>query len=344
MQIAVISIRPDVLAETMAHFGHFMPWVDRWLVVTPEQSVRQFEIDGVETVLSDEEVTGLTAEQIHALDHTTRNTLIRGRLMSRDEIDDELLMSDDDYRPLKPVEPDAFRVDGRIRCHYFYDLDAWPGIDTTYDDGLHNTRELASYLGVGRLAYSSHMPHLVRSAHWREAWEIGARLLPDAPLDEWSVYFNIVRDRHPDDYAEPEPFRTLCWPEYPNEWPWWVRPEEYAFENFYPGLYLPGHLFDGIPTSIDPEHAERHSLEKIVRWASFDRRAARLDFPDDVANPWTDGSPMRKASFGVLRRLQQAYRYVSLDERRQITELQGTVARLEDELRRRRSRPSGDHW
>jgi hypothetical protein len=311
MQIAVISIRPDVFAETVAHVHHFMPWVDHWLVVTPERLVPDFErLDGVDTVLSDEEVTGLTFDQLQALDHASRNDLLRGRLMARDEVDDELLVSDDDYRPLKPVELDTFTVDGRIRCHYFYDLDAWPGLDTPYDDGLHNARELASYLGIGRLAYSSH----------------------------------IARDRHPDDYADPEPFRTLCWPQYPNEWQWWVRPYEYVFENFYPGLYLPGHLFDGIPTVIDPTHAERHSLEKIVRWASFDRHAARLEFPDDVVNPWTDGSPVRKVSFGVLRRLQQAYRYVSLDERRQITELQGTVARLEEELHRRGDRPSGARW
>jgi hypothetical protein len=261
--------------------------------------------------------------------------------MGHDAVDAELLMTDDDYRPLKPIPAEFFRVDGRDRCRYFYDLDAWPGMDTSYDEGLHNARELAAYLGTGRLAFSSHMPQLVRRDHWREAWEIGTRLMSDAPLCEWSVYFNIARDRHPEDFCEPEPFVTLCWPQYPNEWSWWVRPTEYAFENFYPGLYLPGHLFDGIPTALDPDHVERHSLEKIVRWAEFDRRAARLDFPDDVVNPWTEGSAVRRAGFGVLRRMQHAYRYLSLDQRKQITELQGTVARLEEELRRRADGSSG---
>src|SRR5262249_34022431 len=156
-----------------------------------------------------------------------------------------------------------------------------PGHDTAFDDGLHNLRELLSYVGTERLAYASHMPQLFRRDHWAEAYELASRTMPDVPLCEWGLYFNVARHLHPDDFCDPEPFRTLCWPEYPNEWPWWVRPSEYLFENFYPGLYRPGHLFDGIPTALDPDRVERHSLDKIVRWAEFDRRAARLDFPTD---------------------------------------------------------------
>jgi hypothetical protein len=342
MQIVVLSTRPAVLAETVAHVAHFLPWVDRWLVVTPDRVASDIDAGPAGTVLSDEDLTGLTPDRLGQLDHTTRNFVIRGALATHDLVDAEFVMSDDDYRPIKPTGPDDFRRDGRDRAHYFYDLDSWPGVDTTFDEGVHNTRELMAYLGAERLAYGSHMPQLFRKDHWAEAFEIAERAMPDRPLCEWSVYFNIARHRHPDDFCDPEPFRTLCWPEYANEWPWWVRPSDYAFENFYPGLYRPGHLFDGIPTALDAERAERHNLEKIVRWAEFDRRAARLDFPDDVANPWTGTSSLRRASFGVLRRVQQAYRYISLDQRRQITELRGTVARLEEELRRSGERPGGE--
>ena len=304
MQIAVISIRPDVLAETMAHVRHFMPWVDRWLVVTPDRLTSQFDLDGVTTVLSDEEVTGLTSDQLQGLDHASRDVLIRGRLMARDEVDDELLVSDDDYRPLKPVEADAFRADGRIRCHYFYDLDAWPGLDTPYDDGLHNTPRAASYLGIERPRLQ--LPHAAAGPRRRTGTRHGRSAHACSPTCRCAsgrVYFNVARDRHPDDYCDPEPFRTLCWPQYPNEWPWWVRPDEYVFENFYPGLYLPGHLFDGIPTSIDPEHVERHSLEKIVRWASFDRHAARPRLPRRHREPVDGRLPDAQ---GELRRVAPA--------------------------------------
>jgi hypothetical protein len=107
-----------------------------------------------------------------------------------------------------------------------------------------------------------------------------------------------------------------------------------VFENFYPQLYEPGHLFAGLPTALDPDGAERTNVEKSLRWSRFGRRSARLEFPDGVANPWTAGSPLRKAGFGVLRRLQHAFDYVALDQRTRTTELQGRVARLEEDLRR----------
>ena len=46
--------------------------------------------------------------------------------------------------------------------------------------------------------------------------------------------------------------------------------------------------------------------------------------------------PVTKGAFGMLRRFRQAYDYVSREDRARITELNGTVARLEDEVRRLR--------
>jgi hypothetical protein len=335
MQLVTLSTRPEVLAETWAHVRQFMGWVDELVVVTPKALAPRFAIDGA-TVLSDEDVTALSTGQLSALDHTERNFTIRGGLGTRAEIDDVFLMSDDDYRPLKPVHPDLFLDGDRHRGFYFYDLDAWPGDSTTFDAGQHHTRELLGYLGYERLAYASHMPQIIRKAHLAEAWELADRLSPTRCLCEWAWYFNVARALHPGDYAEPQPFRTLCWPQYPNEWPWWIRPAEYVFENFYPELYLPGHLFAGLPTAVDPDGAQRHNVEKILRWSELGRRTARLDFPADVANPWTQQSVLRRLAFGLLRPLRKAYDYVSMPDRTRLTELSGTVARLEDDLRRTR--------
>ena len=340
MQIVILSTRPAVLTETWAHLQHFMPWADRALVICPESMAGQFALGGDASIVSDEVLTGLGTDTLRSMDHMSRNFTLRGALGVHDSLDEEFIMCDDDARPLKQVEPEFFRLEGRDRCYFFYDLDAWPGDETPFDTGQHNARELLAYLGHERLAYGSHMPQIIRKAYLAEAWEIARRLTTDAALDEWSLYFNIARHLHPADFCDPEPFRTLCWPQFPNEWPWWVRPPEYVFENHYPELYGAGRLFDGIPPSLDPVDAERHNVEKILRWAAFGRRSARLDFPDDVANPWTGSSPVRRASFGMLRRLQKAFAYVSLEQRARMTELQGAVARLEEEVRRL-NRPGG---
>jgi len=126
----------------------------------------------------------------------------------------------------------------------------------------------------------------------------------------------------------------MCWPRLPHEWPFWVRPEELVFENFYPDLYEAGQLFDGLPTALDPEHAERHAFEKMRRWYRFDLDAGRLRFPEDVTNPWlgeagTASGRARRLFFKALRPARRAYEYVALEERTRLAELAGAVDRLE---------------
>lgn len=337
MQLVTLSIRPEVFRESWAHIRHFMPWVDSALVVTPERLADRFEAADV-VVLSDEKVTDMTSAQLAALDHQSRNSALRRGLASRAEVDDVVLMSDDDSRPLKPVDRSLFvDPDGRHRLFYFYDLAAWPGRSTPFDEGQHATAEILGYLGCERLAYASHQPQIIRTAHLREVWKTLGRLTDSTLVCEWGTYGNIARHLHPDDFAEPEPYRTLGWPMFPGEWPFWVRPAEYVFENFYPHLYEPGGLFAGLPTGLDPERVERHSVEKILRWSSFGRRASALDFPDDVENPWIKRSPVRKATFAVLRRMRKAYDYLALEDRARLSELSGTVSRMAEETRHERN-------
>ena len=62
MQLVTLSTRPAVLAETWTHVHHFMPWIDELVVVAPERLRDGFRVDGAPlTVLSDEEVTGLSS-------------------------------------------------------------------------------------------------------------------------------------------------------------------------------------------------------------------------------------------------------------------------------------------
>ena len=146
---------------------------------------------------------------------------------------------------------------------------------------------------------------------------------------EWALYFNIAAALHPERFAPPRPFHTLGWPQFGAEWPWWVTPERYSFENFYPDMYEPGHLFGEWRSTIDPDSAARDNFAKILAWTRFRRAAERLDFPADTENPWTKSSPLRRATFSLLRPARKAYRYLNTEDRAQLAELAGAVARLE---------------
>ena len=342
MQIVYLSDRPEVLAETWAHVRHFMPWADRCVVSMPAAKVGAASANagtgaGADVVVvSDEDVTGLTHAELSALDHVRRNVTIRRALIERtDLVDDAFILSDDDYRPIRPVDRSFFGDEAGDIGYFSYDLAAWPGDSTDFDEAQHVTHQAMAYWAFPHLSYGAHMPQIMRKDLWTEAFARFDRLTDDPMVCEWTLYFNVGLATASDRFADPQPFQTLCWPQYANEWPWWVRPESFAFENFYPELYSEGHLFAGLPTSIDPETAERTNFEKLLRWSRFGQRSAALDFPDDIANPWTKDSSVRKATFGALRRLRKAYDYLSLEDRSAMVELSGTVARLEHELRLR---------
>lgn len=342
MQIVYLSDRPDVLAETWAHVRHFMPWIDHGVVSLPASRASacvddrfRDRLDGL-VVVTDEELTGLTQDELSVLDHVRRNVTIRRALIERtDLVEGAFVLSDDDYRPIRPVDREFFGDDCGDIGYFSYDLAVWPGDSTDFDEAQHVTHQAMAYLGFPHLSYGAHMPQLMRKDLWRSAFSRFDRLTDDPMVCEWTLYFNVGLATAAERFAEPRPFQTLCWPQYANEWPWWVRPASFAFENFYPELYSAGHLFSGLTTSIEPDTAERTNFEKLLRWSRFGQRSAALDFPADIANPWTQDSSVRKATFSALRRLRKAYDYLSLEDRSAMVELSGTVARLEHELRLR---------
>lgn len=337
MQIVYLSNRPAVFAETWEHVRHFMPWVDRALVVVPPAQVRAFSaVDGVEA-LDECEVSGRTSAELAALDHVRRNVALRRALLAADAdvaVDDVFLLSDDDYRPIKAVERSFFGDDERDIGYSCHDLVGWPGHSTPFDEAQHVTGQVLSYLGAPRRSYGSHMPQIMRLDLWRDAFAVWDTLRDDDMVCEWGLYFNLGQHRHPDRFAPPRPYQTMCWPPHLHEWRLRERPTEFSFENHYPHFYGPGAVFDGLPTRLDPDRAARHSVEKLVRWSELGRNAGRLDFRATPDEPWTKGQRPRQATFGVLRTARKAYDYLSIEEREAISELQGSLDRIERRLDR----------
>lgn len=339
MQIAYLSNRPAVLAETLGHVRHFMPWVTEAVVLAPDALHGQLRdlaaTTGFElTLVSENDLLTASERSQLGAPHAAHNAVLRRALIDRGPLADRFLQSDDDYRPLKMVDESFFAAGDQMVVYPFYDLSLWRRDETSFDHAQHATYLALQYLGAEHLSFASHMPQILDRELTQQAYAAASRLTDSTEFCEWTLPIGVARMMAPDLFAEPRPFATMCWPRLPHEWPFWVRPEELVFENFYPDLYEAGHLFDGLPTALDAQHAERHAFEKMSRWYRFDLEAGRLNFPEDVANPWlgdagTASGTARRWFFKALRPARKAYEYVALEERTRLAELAGAVDRLE---------------
>lgn len=334
MQVVYITNRPEILAETLGHVQLHMPWVDTAVIVAPSRHLqRRPEVGLPVTWASDEEVVGTGHPSLSGADHVTRNVRIRKGILANGLADEVFLLSDDDYRPIKPVPPDFYvDVDGRFRSYYSYDLAAWRLANTPFDRAQNLTYQALAYLGCGHLSFAAHMPQIMDRAILSEAFEAVSRLTDADTICEWSLYFNYGQRFHPDRFLQPEPFCTVGWPDFAGSWPFWVRPGPFAFENFYETLYEPDQLFQGLPTAVDPDSWERIGFEKVRRWYELELAATRLDFRATPMEPWTRRSPARRAVFAVLRRMRWAVAYLTIEERIRLSELAGDVDRLRRDL------------
>ena len=329
MQIVFLSARPEMLSETIDHVRHFAPFFDEIVAVVPERLMPQF--DSTLTLVSDEEVTGLTSAEISSISHASRNYLLRTEMLSHAAINDVFVMSDDDSRPLVPIDGSTFiNPDGSHRRRWFYAMSAWHRDATDFDTSMQHTQIILSQLGVHHpLSYSSHMPQVIDRAIFAETAELLLAYRDRYVIQEWSAYFNLGAHLYPDRFADPEPFATLGWPQYPLEWPHQVVPARYLFENHHGELHQENGLYAGIPTGCVPDTIDQSNIEKIVRYKELETRVRRLDFPDDVDQPWTTPSRARKAAFTALKRVRQASQYVSIDENARLAELEGRIEQIE---------------
>jgi len=332
VQIVYLSARPALLAETLGHLRHFAPFLDDVVVITPERLAVEMGRIGQSwglpvAVVTDEELL----DNPMGLDHAARNQQLRAAVATHHAVADVFVMSDDDARPIVEIDESIFvTADGRHRRRYFHALADWRHNVTDFDKSLLHSWIVLRQRGFSDpLCYASHMPQVIDKGLYAQVNASLAEVASKYPIDEWSPYFTIAPAEHPERFAEPEPFVTLGWPQYPGEWAHQVTPPAHVFENHHPELHEPGALYAALPTACDPDTAAATNLEKIVRWYRLERQVRELDFPDDVDQPWTSDSTGRKLAFKGLRAARSAYRYVSLDDRARIAELEGRIRRLE---------------
>ena len=332
MQIVYLSARPQLLSETLGHVRHFAPFLDNVVVIAPRRLEQQmasigdpFEI--AVTVVADEDLI----DNPMRLDHAARNQQLRAAVVKHSAVADTFVMSDDDARPIVEIDESIFITpEGKHRRRYFHALADWRHNVTDFDKSLlHSWIVLRQRGFADPLCYASHMPQVIDKTIYAEVNDSLAAVSQTYTIDEWSPYFTIGPAEHPDRFGDPEPFVTLGWPQYPGEWAHQITPPQHVFENHHPELHDTGGLYDGLPTECIPETAAETNLEKIIRWYRLERQVRELDFPDDVDQPWTSDSQGRKLAFKGLRAARSAYRYVSLDDRARVAELEGRIRRLE---------------
>jgi hypothetical protein len=320
MQIVYLSARPDRLRETLIQVRRFMPFVDDVVACVPEHLRERFAatLPSDVRIVDDESVT--SARRIAAeADHTKRNFLLRAAVVRSGLTAAQFILSDDDARPLRPLAADLFLENGRYHNYYFYDLCDWPWCRTDFDKGQQNTYAVLSYLDMPHLAYASHMPQVFDREFYLEVLGILGDLPHRHALCEWSTYFNIARERHPDRFHPPRPYRTLCWPDVAGTWLLQTPPSAFSFENFDPNLYGSGRLFDGLAPAPQPADADAVAMEKAIRWRQA--WANRLDGHPLPSDPWRHKSFGHRLAIRLARPLQKVLRFALLREMEKIARI-----------------------
>lgn len=284
MQIVYISNRPNIAQQTLKFVENLMPFITEAVFVCPGSQIKDFHFKSriPVRVIDESSILGKDFRRFQtAKDHQFRNCLLRFSLAFVPDIADEFVMSDDDNRPMVKIPISFYKSEDRYTGYYYYNLKRWPVRETDYDRGQHETGRILEGKGFETLSYSSHMPQIIRKELLAETAEVFQDSLEQgAPLDEWSAYFNYGQSVYPERFHPPEPFKTLCWPPFPSDWAYDVRPDEFCFENFYPTFYEDNLLFSGLSTRFDESSWTEIAKEKIRRRTALqnDYEAGKMSY------------------------------------------------------------------
>lgn len=320
MQILYLSNRPDVLAETIDYVTEHMPWIDDFVVIAPP--AMRFDGMGVRAIDEMSLLTQAERAALSPLGHGPRNTMLRRAVIERGDLQDTFIMSDDDYRPIRDVAESDMVDAGRLHGYVSHDLAAWRQVDTSYDHTQRYAYTAMLMWGCPHLGYGAHMPQAIHRGVFTEANRAWDHLTEGIDrygadrygIDEWSLANNWGRKHYPELFWSPRRYRTLGWPQFPHQWPRHIRPTQIQFENFYPEMYGPGQLFDGIPTASSPGENESRAFVKIERWLELDHRLDRLSTPADRSSPWTS-TALRRTALTALRPAAKVAEYLSFGQR-----------------------------
>ncbi len=266
-QVVFLSARPAPILATLPHIEHFMPFITELVVCCPDEMAEylheKYKGRLKLTTVTDGEL--LNGRELPP-DHSTRNFFLRCLAMQLDVLDEEFIMCDDDYRPLKPLTEEVFYKDGRYRGYYFTDITTWKFRVSSlfsYDYCHFRTLKFLRSNGYPTLQYSSHQPQIINKKWYRELIAKYPDIIRKG-YDEWSTYFNYCAAEHPDQY-EAIPYVTLSWPNIGGE-NLGVYQSDYLFENFYEENYAFGRPFAKFSKTFTQKNAimEENEAKRLL--------------------------------------------------------------------------------
>ena len=254
-QMVYLSAREEDLLASLPYVEAFMPFIEEVLVICPGWMVQSLKdhYRGELRMIPIDEGRILNGQPLPS-DHTYRNYFLRCLAMGLEEIDDDFIMSDDDYRPMKRIDTSFYFDEGRYNAYYCHDLDLWQfvyGIPTSYDESMFRTNVFLKEHHYPNLNFASHMPQLIHKQWFQDMLSENPGI-ESTGLCEWSSYFGYAIAHYPEWFSV-RPYVVLNWPGLVTDWQQLVYPKEYIFENFYNSLYTDGQIFDGMST----EYSER---------------------------------------------------------------------------------------
>ncbi len=286
MQIVYLSTRPSIFAETIASVGRYMTFIDRCVAMVPNHQLSEFTELNLKipvTFVTDEQITGMSRSEIKDMGHQKRNYYLRRCLVEQPCIQEEFIMSDDDARPMSSIDAGVFKNEGKYRNYYYYDLALWRYHSTPFDIGQQNTCRVLQSLNLPHLSYASHMPQIINKKIYAEAGECFDSYSSELSLCEWACYFNFALSRYSEEFMSPQPYRTLCWPEYISSWPKYVEPENPVFENYTPQLYRHRGPFHGFQELKDSNLDT--GLRKTLIWHQYESKVLMGELPEPQTVP-----------------------------------------------------------
>ncbi len=287
-QMVFLSARPEPLLNTLPYIFHYMSFIKEIVVCCPDKMAeylrQNYKGAASLTLITDTQL--LEGHQLPE-DHATRNFFLRCLAMQREELDDEFIMSDDDYRPLTEISEDVFFSDGKYNVYYFIDMANWRHTISdifSYDRSHFKTLEFLKSNGYPSLQFSGHQPQIINKNWYRQLISEHSEIITRG-YDEWSTYFDFCAVHHRK-YFRQLPYITLGWPNVGTIWKHGVKIQNYYFENFYEDNYTGNGIFGKLSPGLCETTDEENKIKIQTAQKVFSDCTSGFEVYDSFCNSY----------------------------------------------------------
>jgi len=121
MQIVFLTIRPDILNETIVYVENLMKFINEVIIVTPDDISKKIHSKLKTKIIHDQELLAKDYAFFKKSDHVMKNWLLRTALADSEIIENEFIMADDDNRPMVNIPISFFKKNNTLyNCYISY--------------------------------------------------------------------------------------------------------------------------------------------------------------------------------------------------------------------------------